>query len=228
MATMAIVGAGPGLGLSIARRFGREGFHVGLIARRLAVLEDCVRRLGVEGIDAAAYSADAGDEHQLTAALDSVEQRFGGIDVLEFSPMQFTEMPRFTAATTTVDDVMHHVRVQTLGAVVSTRRVLPGMLQRHRGSLLFTTGMSAVTPLPLLTPIGIAMSGVRNYAQCLHQELRPSGIYAATISIGVQIQRGTAGDPNTIAEFYWQLHLKRDRADVRFPERRPSTSLNCT
>jgi NAD(P)-dependent dehydrogenase (short-subunit alcohol dehydrogenase family) len=218
MATMAIVGAGPGLGLSLARRFGREGLRVGLIARRLAVLEDCVRQLAAEGIDAVAYSADAGDERQLTAALDSVEQRFGGVDVLEFSPMPFTEMPRFTAATTTVDDVMRHVQVQTLGAVVGTRRILPGMLQRRRGSLLFTTGMSAVTPLPLLTPIGIAMSGVRNYARCLHQELGPSGIYACTISIAVQIQRGTAGDPDTIADFYWQLHTKRERGDVQFPD----------
>jgi len=113
MATIAIVGAGPGLGLSIARRFGREGFHVGLIARRLEALEDCARQLTAEGIDAAAHSADAGDERQLTAALDSIGRRFGGIDVLEFSPMPFSEMPRYTAAATTVDDVMHHLRVQT-------------------------------------------------------------------------------------------------------------------
>ena len=217
MATIAIVGAGPGLGLSIARRFGREGFHVGLIARRLETLEDCARQLTTEGINAAAHSTDAGDERQLTAALDSIGRRFGGIDVLEFSPMPFTEMPRYTAAATTVDDVMYHVRVQTLGAVVSARRVLPGMMQRGRGSLLFTTGMSAVTPLALLTPVGIAMSGVRNYARCLHQELQPSGIYAGTVSIGVQIRRGTAGDPDTIAELYWQLHTKREPADVQFP-----------
>src|SRR5215472_15099999 len=81
--------------------------------RALEALEDCARRLTAEGIDAAAHSADAGDERQLTAALDSVGRRFGGIDVLQLSPMPFTEMPRYRAAATTVDDVMHHLRVQT-------------------------------------------------------------------------------------------------------------------
>jgi len=80
--------------------------------RALEALEDCARRLTAEGIDAAAHSADAGDERQLTAALDSVGRRFGGIDVLQLSPMPFTEMPRYRAAATTVDDVMHHLRVQ--------------------------------------------------------------------------------------------------------------------
>ncbi len=70
--------------------------------------------------------------------------------------MPFTEIPRFTAADTTIDDVMHHFRVQMLGAMVSARRVLPGMLERRRGTLLFATGLSAVQPLPLLTPVGIA------------------------------------------------------------------------
>jgi NAD(P)-dependent dehydrogenase (short-subunit alcohol dehydrogenase family) len=216
--TLAVVGAGPGLGLSIARRFGREGFRVGLIARRLTVLEECVRRLSAEGIDAAAFAGDAGDEHQLTAALDGVEERFGAIDALEFSPMPFTEMPRFTAASTTLDEATHHFRVQTLGAMAAARRVLPGMIERRRGTLVFTTGLSAVRPLPLLTPIGMAMSAVRNYARCLNQELASLGIFAGTVSIGVGIKPGTPGDPDTIAELYWNMHVARDRADVSFPD----------
>ncbi len=218
MQTLAIVGAGPGLGLSVARRFGREGFQVGLIARRQSVLDACVQQLTADGITAVAATADAGHEGQLTAALAVVEKRLGPIDALEFSPMPFTAMPSFTAAGTEVDDVMHHIRVQTLGAVVAARHVLPGMLERGRGTLLFTTGLSSVVPFPLLTPIGIAMSGVRNYARSLHQELAPAGIYAGTVSIGTGIRSGTPGDPDIIAELYWQLHLQRDRADVRFPD----------
>lgn len=218
MQTLAIVGAGPGLGLSVARRFGREGFQVGLIARRQSVLDTCVQQLAAAGIPAVAATADAGHEAELTAALAVVEQRLGPIDALEFSPMPFTALPTFTAAGTTVDDVMHHLRVQTLGAVIAARHVLPGMLTRGRGTLIFTTGLSSVVPFPLLTPIGIAMSGVRSYARSLHQELAPSGIYVGTVSIGTGIRPGTPGDPDIIAELYWQLHLQRDRADVRFPD----------
>jgi NAD(P)-dependent dehydrogenase (short-subunit alcohol dehydrogenase family) len=218
MSTLAIVGAGPGLGLSVARRFGREGFRVGLIARRLPVLETMVRGLAEEGIEAAAFSADAGDERQLSHALDSVERQLGAIDALEFSPMPFTTIPNFTAATTTVDDLMYHVRVQTVGAMVSARHVLPGMQQRGRGTLIFTAGISAWVPLPMITPVGMAQSALRSYARCLHQELAPQGIYAGTVAIGIGIKPGTPGDPDIIAELYWQLHVKRDRADLQFPE----------
>jgi short-subunit dehydrogenase len=69
MPTLAVVGAGPALGLSIARRFEREGFRAALIAQCAAVLDDCARRLASEGIEAAAFPADAADEHGLTAAL---------------------------------------------------------------------------------------------------------------------------------------------------------------
>ncbi len=53
MPTIAIVGAGPGLGLAIARTFGREGFSVALIARTQDKLDRLAADLGAEGITAA-------------------------------------------------------------------------------------------------------------------------------------------------------------------------------
>ena len=61
MKVMAIVGAGPGLGLSLARRFGREDHRVALLARNRARLEQHVAALGGEGVDAAAHPADVLD-----------------------------------------------------------------------------------------------------------------------------------------------------------------------
>lgn len=222
MRTLAVVGAGPGLGLAIGKRFGREGFKVGLIARRQAVLDECVAALTADGIEAAAFTADVAKPAQLTAALEGVEARFGAITALEFSPMPFTEMPTFTAASTTAEDIDHHWRVQTMGAVTAVRHVLPTMLEHGTGSILLTTGMSAVHPMALLTPIGMAMSAVRNYARSLHQELAPKGIYAGTVCICTGIRPGTPGDPDLIADFYWQLHTGRTRADVCFPDTPPA------
>src|ERR687889_694925 len=56
---IAILGAGPGLGLSIARRFGREGFAVALVSRTSARHPAYLQEL--EGIDAHAYAADVPD-----------------------------------------------------------------------------------------------------------------------------------------------------------------------
>ena len=56
MPVIAIVGAGPGLGQSIARRFGREGFAVALISRTQSRLDDMVAELASRGIEAAGFA----------------------------------------------------------------------------------------------------------------------------------------------------------------------------
>ena len=57
MPTIAIVGAGPGLGLAIARRFGREGFRVALVSRAESKLDALAARLAEDGIQAAGLPA---------------------------------------------------------------------------------------------------------------------------------------------------------------------------
>ena len=69
MSTIAIIGAGPQLGLAIARTFGSHGFHVALIARDRSRLDGLVSQLGVDGITAAAFPADVLDHEALTQAL---------------------------------------------------------------------------------------------------------------------------------------------------------------
>ena len=91
--SIAIVGAGPQLGLAIARTFGTQGFDVALIARNRAKLDDLVGQLGAEGITAAAFPADVLDRDALTQALKDAATRFGGIDVLEYSPVGDSASP---------------------------------------------------------------------------------------------------------------------------------------
>ncbi|TDO51604.1 short subunit dehydrogenase [Kribbella sp. VKM Ac-2527] len=86
MSTLAIIGAGPGLGLAIARTFGTQGFDVALIARNHGKLDELVDVLAKDNITAAAFTADVRDGDLLTQALKDAAARFGGIDVLEFSP----------------------------------------------------------------------------------------------------------------------------------------------
>src|SRR4051812_17105978 len=86
MSALAVVGAGPQLGMSIARRFAREGFSVALLARSAEQLEKLAAALRDEGADAGAFPADIRDADRLRTALAAAEERFGGIDVLEFSP----------------------------------------------------------------------------------------------------------------------------------------------
>lgn len=69
--TIAIVGAGPGLGAAVARKFGREGFAVALIARNRTKLEALEKDLAADGVTARGYVADVRDRDPLARGFRS-------------------------------------------------------------------------------------------------------------------------------------------------------------
>jgi NAD(P)-dependent dehydrogenase (short-subunit alcohol dehydrogenase family) len=206
--TLAVVGAGPGLGTAIARRFGEHGFRTGLVARDGERLARAVAALPAAG----AYPADITDGAGLRAALDRVQVELGPIDVLAFTPGP-GGAPITQAADVTPDAVAAQFALHVLGAVTAVQHVLPGMLTRGTGTVLLTTGASSVVPMPVLGDVGIAMAGLRNWALGLHAALRPRGVHVAAVTIATGIQAGGAGDPDAIAARYLALHERRDRAE---------------
>src|SRR5438874_3301955 len=91
--TIAIVGAGPGMGMSIATAFGRQGFDVALVSRRQAKVDDLAAQLGGSGIDAAGFAADVMRPETMVDAFTGVRDRFGAVDVLEYSPAPHDPVP---------------------------------------------------------------------------------------------------------------------------------------
>ena len=100
---IAVFGAGTGLGVSVARRFGREGFRVALVARRKERLDALVAQLADEGVEAAPFAADLSDPTGVPALVDAIRDRFGRIDVVEYGPIggdvSFTPAVQLDAAT---------------------------------------------------------------------------------------------------------------------------------
>jgi NAD(P)-dependent dehydrogenase (short-subunit alcohol dehydrogenase family) len=217
MNTAVVVGAGPGLGLSIARKFGLSGMKVALISRKREKLDGLVQILKDERIDARGFVGDVSDQASIATALDQVEAQHGPIEVLEYSPLpgMGRDQNLMSALGTTVEMVERQYRRLALGAVACVRQVIPGMLQRKRGAILITTSGSGYFPMEILTPIGMAMAGLRQYAYCLNQALSGTGIYAGTVCIAIVIRKGhPQGDPDAIAQTYYDLYEKRDRTEV--------------
>lgn len=216
MKTVAIVGAGPGLGLSLAKKFGGNGFRIAAISRNPDKLSIIVNELRELNIEAQSFIADITDLAALKQTFQAVKREFGSIDVLEFSP--YSGLDKFTnVLETTPQSVLEQINSYLLPAVLSVNEVLPEMINNGFGAILFTTGISAMFPLPFVGNGGIVMSGIRNYATNLHNELREKGVFVGHLSIGTMIQPGTAGDPNLIADVWYNMYEKRDRFEEVFP-----------
>ncbi|GAA3109531.1 SDR family NAD(P)-dependent oxidoreductase [Streptosporangium carneum] len=210
--TLAVVGAGPGLGMGVARAFGRNGFQVGLIARNKDNLDTYVRELAGLGVTAAAFPADIHDRDGLAAALSDLRRTLGPVDVLEYGPSPTG--PITHAAQTTVESATAQFELNVLGAVTAVGQVLPDMLARGEGTLLLTTGVSSTVPAPFLANVGLAMAALRNWAHALHAELGPQGVHVATVTIALGISPGGGeGDPDAVGARYHDLYLRRDRVE---------------
>lgn len=85
--TIAIIGAGPGLGLASARRFGAEGFNVALLSRTQEHVDALAAELADAGITARGYAADVSDEESLNTALDRAADELGVVEILHYSPV---------------------------------------------------------------------------------------------------------------------------------------------
>ncbi|WLW50255.1 SDR family NAD(P)-dependent oxidoreductase [Streptomyces sp. YU58] len=225
MPSIAIVGAGPGMGLAIARTFGSRGYDVALIARNRTKLDDLVGRLTAEGITAAAFPADVRDHDALTQALKDAATRFGGIDVLEHSPSpgngSINSMGLTSPSQTGPSDVQGWIDFLLHSAITATQAVLPAMRETGTGTLLFTNGAGSIDPNPMLGNVTPAQAALRNWVLNLHKELAGTGIQAAHVAIGVWIGAGgppeiPTGEAEDIAPLYWDLHTQRDEVERVF------------
>jgi len=212
--SIVIVGAGPNLGLAIARRFGREGFAVGLVSRTQAKLDDLVLQLQDDGVTAAAAAADIRDSDRLAAAIGTLADTLGPVEVLEYSPLPAPEFMK-PILETTVDDVRGPLEFSVLGAVAATRAVIGPMREAGSGTILFTTGGAAINPYPLRAGVGISFAGEVAYARMLHDELAGSGIHVAHTAIGGRIAPGMDHEPADVADLLWSHHVDRATFQTR-------------
>ncbi len=160
MTTIAIIGAGPGLGQATARRFGREGFSVALISRNQANVDPLAAELAADGITARGYAANARDPQALRTALDAAAADLGPIEVLQYSPVPAKEFMK-PVLETTAEDLLGPVEQSVYGPVAACTAGLPGFRTLGRGTILFINGGSAVTPNGNVTGTSVAFAAER-------------------------------------------------------------------
>ncbi|MFC7891729.1 MULTISPECIES: SDR family NAD(P)-dependent oxidoreductase [unclassified Streptomyces] len=209
MTTFALVGAGPGLGLAAARRFGKAGHSVALLSRSAQHQDNLAAELARENVHARGFTADVLDPASLTAALREAADTLGTVEILQFSPVPRGDFMK-PVLETTAADLDDPLAFSVKGPLTCVNTVLPGMRELGRGTLLFVNGGSAVRPHPDRAGTSIAFAAESAYAAMLHTALAPENIHAAQLIVPGAISPDSAtSSPEALAELLYGLHTDR-------------------
>lgn len=209
---LTIIGMGEKNGLALARKFGKNGFVVAILARNKDQLEHYQQQLNSEQVESYYYLTDAADSDSIRSGLRYVQGSLGDIDVLIYNVAVVgqTQLSR-----TSPKKLLQDFQVNVVGAVVAAQEVLPSMEARKEGKIFFTGGGLALNPHHQYGSLGIGKAGIRNAAYSLHQEVRAKGVHVATVTIQGFIQTDDEKyNPDAIAEQFWTLYEQRENFDV--------------
>jgi|SRR5689334_11204321 len=221
-----VVGVGPGLGASLARRFARGGMEVVACARdpaKVGALSGSQPAIRLEACDAtkpadvarvfARVAADFGAPALVAFNAGAYER--GGI--LDIRPEDFERC----------------WRVGCFGGFLVGQAAARLMVPKGAGTILFTGATASLRGGAGFANLAVPKFGLRALAQSMARELGPKGIHVAHVVIDGQIasearrdmaaQRGPSSllSPDAIAETYWQLHLQPRDAWTHEQDLRP-------
>src|SRR6476469_907588 len=168
-----ITGGASGIGAELARQLAARGMRLGLIDINQEPLEAVAAR--IPGTETAV--ADVRDAEALTAAIDDLARRLGGIDVAVANAGIATGGPLRLVAPETVEET---IDVNLLGVWRTARAAMPHVLAR-RGHLLLVASAAAVLPTAGLGAYSASKAGVEALGRSLRVELKPHGV---TVGVG--------------------------------------------
>lgn len=190
-----VVGAGPGVGASVARRFGREGYDVALIARSADEVAQLGADLQAAGITTGWTPVDITDADALAAAITRFGRHAGRIDVLHFNPSAYrpADPLHLTAA-----ELLEDVNLGVGGLLTAVQAARPFM---QEGSRVTATGsMAADRPSPSAASLGVQKAALRNLVVSLDKTLAPDGIRAMSLTVNGTLRADTDFSPDRVAD----------------------------
>jgi short-subunit dehydrogenase len=174
-----VTGASSGIGAATARELGRRGATVVLAARRVDALEAEAQAMRAAGGEALAIRTDLTDAGQITRVVDLTMAAFGRVDVLVNNAGAGWSRP---LAASPPDEVIRLIEVNLLGAILLTRAVLPGMLERRHGAIVSVGSLSGrVAMEPLYSA---SKYGLRGFSLALRRQVAGSGVSVSLVSPG--------------------------------------------
>ena len=212
--TAFIVGAGPGLSASLARRFAREGLKVAIAARDTEKLEALVKETGALPI-----AADISKASDVTKMFRTVDEKLGVPDAVVFNAgPRLARGPFVQLDLKASEDT---IQISALGGFYVAQEAIKRMLPNRHGALLFTGASASVKGYARSAPFAMGKFALRGLAQSLARELSPQGIHVAHFIIDGDIRSEILKEadgapdsllsPDAIADSYWHV-MTQDRS----------------
>jgi len=196
-----VLGAGPGLGLAVARRFEVEGFRPVLAARS----PDKLAALAAELSHAGTVAVDLTDADAVTAAVVSVGESEGRIDVLHFNPSAFRMADPLHLS---VDQLFADLRLGVAALLPAVQAARPFM---SAGARVLATGSAAAdTPWHEAASLGVQKAALRNLVTSLDATLAPDGIRAVAVQVNGVLTEDGPFAPGPVAEAMYAAVTRPD------------------
>ncbi|MCF6379942.1 SDR family oxidoreductase [Nocardioides KLBMP 9356] len=210
-----VVGAGPGVSGSVARRFADEGYDVALLGADQQVLDDLVPDLEARGATVGHTVADVTDEQAARDAVRRFGEHTGHIDVLHFNPSAYREKDPLTLS---VPELLEDVALGVGALLTVAQAARPHMSAGGRISV--TGSMAADEPWEGAASLGVQKAGVRNLVHSLDKALRGDGIRAVSVTVRGTLSREGAFTPDRVADALWDAVTTDEsqwRTEVPYP-----------
>jgi gluconate 5-dehydrogenase len=188
-----ITGGGTGIGLAIAKAMHAAGARVVLIGRREAELAEAVRGLG----EGASYIV-----HDITVfaaaapLIERITKEHGPITCLVNNAGMHLKKP---AVDTTPEEFSQVMNTHIFGAHALSRAVIPGMIERKHGNIIFIASMASLFGIPLVVAYAAAKSAMIGMIRTMATELSPHSVRVNAIAPGwidtAMSRKAFAGDP---------------------------------
>jgi NAD(P)-dependent dehydrogenase (short-subunit alcohol dehydrogenase family) len=172
----AVVGVGPGNGAALARRFAAEGYAIALMARGTELTNALAKELPA----ARAYVCDVADAGSVEKAFAAVRAELGEVDTLVYNAGSGTWG---TIEDTTAADFEASWRVNTLGAFLTSKQVIPAMKKAGRGNIVFIGATASRRGNVKTAAFAPAKAAQRSLAESMARHLWPAGIHVSVIIV---------------------------------------------
>jgi short-subunit dehydrogenase len=235
--SIAVFGAGPGLGHAVARRYAQAGYDVVLVARRRQPLELLAQELTETPAATKTHviTADLSDTDAVPALADQIRAAVGALDALYYAPTPQDGF--FPAHNLTPQRAQSFMPLVFYSLVALVQEFLPHMLEQGDGAILTAQGASTVHGLPNMSGPGPAQAAQRNYLQSLHAEVADRGIYVGMLYVGAIIEDsafhtwlqnakatgaetrdwGPTVTPAHLADLIWAMHGAKREPEAIYP-----------